>query len=153
MKYYVKVLWKKQDDELFTDLRYSRQHKWIFDGGTEVAASSSPHVVPLPYSDESAVDPEEAFIASLSSCHMLFYLSIAAANKYTIEAYQDDAEGFMENNENGDMAMTVVTLRPKVTYSGEDIPSKEQIEKMHESAHKKCYISNSVKSKIKILSE
>jgi organic hydroperoxide reductase OsmC/OhrA len=151
MKYNVKVYWKKESAESFTDNKYSRAHKWIFDGGTEVVASSSPQVVPLPLSNESAVDPEEAFVASLSSCHMLFFLSLAAAQKFCIETYEDNAEGMMSKNDNGQMAMTVVTLKPTVVFSGSNIPSHEQVSALHESAHEKCYIANSVKTEIKII--
>ena len=151
MKYTVKVFWEKKQEELFSDNKYSRAHKWIFDGGVELPASSSPHIVPIPLSDETAVDPEEAFVASLSSCHMLFFLSIAAANKYIIESYEDEAEGIMAKNEAGKMAMTVVNLKPKIIFSGTNMPTQEQIAKMHESAHEKCFIANSVKSEINII--
>lgn len=102
-------------------------------------------------SDESAVDPEESFVASLSSCHMLFFLSIAASRKYIIESYEDNAEGLMGKIENGEMAMTLVTLKPKIIFSGNSIPSFEQVNDLHELAHKKCYIANSVRSEIKII--
>jgi organic hydroperoxide reductase OsmC/OhrA len=151
MKYLATVYWKKHPSELFTDGKYHRKHDWRFDGGTEVPASSSPHVVAIPMSDESAVDPEEAFIASISSCHMLFFLSIAASHKFIVETYEDTAEGVMSKIENGEMAMTLVTLNPKVSFSGTNIPSFEQIEHLHKSAHKKCYIANSVKSGINII--
>jgi organic hydroperoxide reductase OsmC/OhrA len=151
MKYNVRVTWEKNSAEKFTDLKYHRLHKWIFDGGDELKASSSPHSVPLPYSDESAADPEEAFIASVSSCHMLFFLSIAAAQKFTIESYLDDAEGFMERIDNGEMALTRIILKPKIVFSGPDIPDSSQIDKIHQSAHKKCYIANSIKSEIVII--
>ncbi|MEO6538139.1 MAG: OsmC family protein [Ferruginibacter sp.] len=151
MKYTVSVTWKKQTGEIFTDNKYSRKHNWAFDGGVQVAASSSPQVVPLPLSEAAAVDPEEAFVASLSSCHMLFLLSIAATQKYTIDEYEDNAEGLMEKNEAGVMAMTFVTLRPKIIFSGSILPSAEQIAQLHEVAHEKCYIANSVKTNIKII--
>jgi organic hydroperoxide reductase OsmC/OhrA len=150
MNYGVKLLWKKSPDEKFTDGKYSRKHQWIFDGGTEVPASSSPHVVAVPFSDESAVDPEEAFIAALSSCHMLFFLSFAAKRNYIIETYEDNAEGTLSKTENGEMAMTVVNLRPKVTFAGSNMPSEEVIAELHEMSHKKCYIANSVKTEVKV---
>lgn len=150
MNYGVKLLWKKASDETFTDGKYSRRHQWIFDGGTKVTASSSPHVVPLPMSDESAVDPEEAFIAALSSCHMLFFLSFAAKHNYVIEAYEDNAEGTMSKIENGEMAMTAVNLRPKVKFTGNHIPSEEVIAELHELSHKKCFIANSVKTEVNV---
>lgn len=151
MRYNVTVFWEKKSGEIFTDNKYSRVHKWVFDGGAELHASSSPQVVPLPMSDEKGVDPEESFVASLSSCHMLFFLSIAASRKMIIESYVDNAEGVMSKNENGEMAMTSVTLKPTVIFSGNNIPSSEQIHDIHEAAHKQCYISNSVKSEVKII--
>ncbi|MBA3647889.1 MAG: OsmC family protein [Chitinophagales bacterium] len=151
MTYTIKVLWEKKSHELFTDNKYSRAHYWFFDGGVEISASASPQVVPLPMADESAVDPEEAFVASLSSCHMLFFLSIAAANKFTVEKYEDFAEGIMSKNEDGKLAMTVINLKPEVTFSGEPIPTAEQISKFHKLAHDKCYIANSVRSVINII--
>jgi organic hydroperoxide reductase OsmC/OhrA len=151
MKYNVSVFWEKRPDEHFTDNKYSRVHKWTFDGGAELLISASPQVVPLPMSDASAADPEEAFVAALSSCHMLFFLSIAATNNYIIETYEDNAEGVMSKNENGKMAMTVITLKPKITFSGTSIPSYEQITNLHKQAHKECYLANSVKSEVNII--
>jgi len=151
MSYNVKIFWKKASSEAFGDNKYSRAHTWIFDGGIELAASSSPHVVPLPMSKESAVDPEEAFIASLSSCHMLWFLSIAAGKKFVVESYEDHAEGILAKNEEGKLAMTEVTLRPKVSFSGETIPSRAQVDELHHLAHEKCFIANSVKTKISIV--
>ena len=131
--------------------KYSRVHTWTFDGGIELVASSSPHVVPLPMSKESAVDPEEAFIASLSSCHMLWFLSIAAGKKIIVESYEDHAEGVLAKNEEGNLAMTEVTLKPKVNFSGKTIPSPAQIDELHHLAHEKCFIANSVKTKISVV--
>ena len=110
---------------------------------------SSPHVVPLPYSDASAVDPEEAFVASLSSCHMLWFLSIAAKRKFCVDAYTDNAKGVMDKNADGKMAMTIVTLRPKVTFSGEKLPTQAQVEELHHQAHEECFIANSVKTEVR----
>ena len=151
MKYTATVLWRKKPDESFTDNKYSRKHTWLFDGGLELTASSSPHVVPVPMSDEHALDPEESFVASLSACHMLFFLSLAAADNYIVESYEDNAEGIMDKNDKGKMAMTVVSLKPKISFSGVNIPSDEQINTLHELAHEKCYIANSVKTTINII--
>src|SRR4030095_11903179 len=118
MSHTVRVVWKKKSDEPFVDNKYSRAHTWIFDGGVELAASDSPHVVPLPMSNEAAVDPEEAFVASLSSCHMLWFLSLAVEKNFVVESYQDIAEGVLAKNEEGKLAMTTVTLRPKITFGG-----------------------------------
>jgi len=147
-EYYACVQWHKGEGESFIDNQYSRAHQWHFDGGLSVPASSSPHIVPLPYSVEANVDPEEAFVASLSSCHMLFFLSIAAKKRYLINEYKDDAIGLMEEDEVGKMAMTKVTLRPYVAFLGERQPSLEQLEKMHHQAHDLCFIANSVKTQI-----
>ncbi|PKO12726.1 MAG: peroxiredoxin [Chloroflexi bacterium HGW-Chloroflexi-10] len=151
MPYNVKITWKKKPDEAFIDNKYSRAHTWFFDGGIELAASSSPHVVPLPMSDETAVDPEEAFIAAISSCHMLWFLSIAAGKKYLVESYEDDAEGELRKNEEGKLAMTKVTLKPQVNFGGDNTPSREQIDEIHHLAHEKCFIASSVKTQISVL--
>ena len=147
-EYFAKISWKKAESESFIDNQYSRGHHWDFDGGVSVPASSSPHVVPLPYSVEANVDPEEAFVASLSSCHMLFFLSIAAKRKFVIESYEDNAVGVMEENEEGKVAMTKVTLRPKVIFSGERQPTESQLEKMHHQSHELCFIANSVRTEV-----
>jgi organic hydroperoxide reductase OsmC/OhrA len=152
MAYTVTVFWKRKSDEPFLDNKYSRSHTWTFDGGIQVAGSSSPHVVPLPMSNESAVDPEEAFVASLSSCHMLWFLSLAVENSYVVESYEDSAEGILGKNEEGKLAMTRVTLNPKITFGGEPRPSREQIDELHHLAHEKCFIANSVKTTITITS-
>ena len=107
------VEWQR-NGAVFTDSKYSRGHRWLFDGGIEVPASSSPHSVRLPFSVEDAVDPEEAFVAALSSCHMLTFLYLAAKKKFVVESYRDDAVGFMEKNEQGRLAITRVTLRPEI---------------------------------------
>ncbi|MCM2679021.1 OsmC family protein [Echinimonas agarilytica] len=142
------VTWQKKPDEVFSDHTYSRAHVWEFDGGLTVAASSSPHVVPLPYSVEANVDPEEAFVASISSCHMLFFLSIAAKRKWTVQRYYDQPVGVMAKNQSGKMAMTQLTLRPKIEFVGESQPSLEQLQTMHHQAHEQCFIANSVTTQI-----
>jgi organic hydroperoxide reductase OsmC/OhrA len=147
------IKWHRQNDENFIDNQYSRGHTWEFDGGEIIHASSSPNVVPLPYSIESNVDPEEAFIASLSSCHMLFFLSIAAKKHYVIESYTDNAKGIMQIDKNNKISMTDVTLRPKIVFSGDKQPNQEQIDKIHHNAHKQCFIANSVKTSITIESQ
>ena len=144
--YRVSVQWER-GAEAFLDSRYSRAHVWRFDGGIEVRASSSPEVVPLPLSDPSAVDPEEAFVASISSCHMLWFLSISAKRKFVVDRYADDAEGLLARNSDGKMAITRVTLRPKVAFSG-TVPSRQELDEMHHAAHTSCFIANSVRSEI-----
>ncbi len=146
--YTATVHWQRDEDELYTDNRYSRGHEWHFDGGARVSASASPHVVPLPYSIETHVDPEEAYVASLSSCHMLFFLSIAARNKCVIDEYLDEAVGIMEKDVDNKMSMTRVTLRPRIKFSGEDRPDRAKLEQMHHQAHEQCFIANSVKTEV-----
>ncbi|MEZ8714571.1 OsmC family protein [Vibrio splendidus] len=142
------IRWQKAEDEAFSDNQYSRGHTWEFDGGITVPASSSPHVVPLPFSVEANVDPEEAFIAALSSCHMLTFLGIAAKQQYVIDSYVDDAVGVLEEDESGRSSVTKVTLRPDIAFSGTKKPTAKQLEKLHHLAHKNCFIANSVKTEI-----
>ena len=146
--YLAKIRWENDGGD-FINRKYSRKHEWSFDGGTSVAASSSPHVVPVPYSDESAVDPEEAFVAAVSSCHMLFFLDYASREKINVVSYVDEAVGVMEKNSQGKIAMTKVTLNPKVEYLGDE-PGKEQIEDLHHRAHESCFIANSIKTEIEV---
>ncbi len=147
-EYFASIRWIRGKDEAYIDNQYSRDHKWHFDGGVTVPASSSPHVVPLPWSVEANVDPEEAYVASLSSCHMLFFLSIAAKNKFVVDEYSDDAVGVMGKDNNGKLAMTRVTLRPRIQFSGEQRPKLSQLEKMHHQSHEQCFIANSVKTEV-----
>jgi organic hydroperoxide reductase OsmC/OhrA len=147
-EYFAKINWTRANDENFIDNNYSRGHEWSFDGGVIVQASSSPHIVPLPYSVEANVDPEEAFIASLSSCHMLFFLSVAAKRRYVVDSYLDNAIGIMKKDEDGNVSMTKVTLRPHVQFSGEKKPTLKQLEKMHHQSHEQCFLANSVKTDI-----
>lgn len=147
-KYSATIFWERQNQK-FIDNRYKRTHKWEFDGGQIVPASSSPGVVPTPLSDPSAVDPEEAFIASLSSCHMLWFLSIAAKCGYIVDHYRDEAKGLMQKNEAGKLAITEVNLQPHVTYAGTAAPEAEEDKAMHREAHEKCFIANSVRTAIR----
>jgi organic hydroperoxide reductase OsmC/OhrA len=147
-EYKVGVHWARSDQR-FTDNRYSRGHTWIFDGGVEIPASSSPHVVPIPYSKASAVDPEEAFVASLSSCHMLWFLSIAARRGFCVDSYVDEAVGVMQEDQSHRLAMTCVTLRPRTVFSGDRLPTQAEIQAMHREAHEECYIANSVKTEVR----
>src|SRR5689334_1154201 len=117
------ILWTR-GEQGFVDNRYTRAHQWSFDGGLTIPASPSPSVVPLPYSNPAAIDPEEAFVASLSSCHMLWFLSLAAKKKFCVDSYQDEAVGEMKKNERGEFFIATVVLRPKVVFSGERMPSR-----------------------------
>jgi organic hydroperoxide reductase OsmC/OhrA len=145
-----KVQWHRSPDERFIDKRYSRSHHWSFDGGVSVPASSSPHAVPQPYSNPANVDPEEAFVAALSSCHMLTFLWVAAQDGYIVDSYVDEAEGQMSSIGNGREAVTRVTLRPSIVFSGERCPDDEVIAHLHHKAHELCFIANSVKSQIDV---
>ena len=147
--YTATIRWTRSAAEAFTDGRYSRAHQWAFDGGAVVPASSSPQVVPLPFSDAAGVDPEEAFVASLSSCHMLFFLDFARRAGLVVEGYEDVAEGVMAKRDDGRMAMTLVTLRPRITWGGE-APDADALAALHHKAHEACFIANSVTSEVRI---
>ena len=149
MSSYTAVVTWEREGAFFSDNRYSRAHRWTFDGGITVAASSSPHVVPVPMSKPEAVDPEEAFVASLSSCHMLTFLWIAARRGYVIERYRDEAVGVLSKDAGGQLAMTSVALRPRVTFAGDRIPETGTHEAMHHEAHEQCFIARSVKTDVR----
>ena len=148
-EYLAEIRWAR-DGAAFLDGRYSRAHRWIFDGEIEVPASSSPLVVRAPFSREDAVDPEEAFVASLASCHMLFFLFFAAKDGFLIDAYTDRAVGVLGKRDDGRVAMTEVKLRPDIAFVGGKRPTPEQILALHHRAHEACYIANSVTSAIAI---
>jgi organic hydroperoxide reductase OsmC/OhrA len=147
-EYRAEIVWERGANEDFLANRYSRRHEMRFDGGAVVPGSSSPHSVPLPMSDASAVDPEENFVASLSSCHMLWFLAIAAKRKFCVDRYFDAAVGVMEKNAQGKVAVTRVTLRPEVIFSGDKRPTRADIEHLHHTAHDECYIANSVNTEV-----
>ena len=149
--YNAQLIWRRQPTEIFTDRRYSRAHLWRFDGGLEVPASASPHIVPPPYSAAENLDPEEAFVAALASCHMLFFLSLAAERQLCVESYEDNAFGVLAADAEGKMAMTQVSLRPKVTFATSTAVEAAIIADLHHEAHARCFIANSVKSEIKII--
>ena len=142
------IVWQRVDNAAFTDHRYSRRHSWHFDGGAVVPGSSSPHVVPRPYSDATAVDPEEAFVASLSSCHMLWFLDIAARAGWVVDSYRDEATGTLARNAEGQQAMTRVVLRPAVQFAPGKGPTVAEIHALHHQAHASCFIANSVKTEV-----
>ncbi len=149
MNYQAKIIWERNGAN-FSDNRYSRKHVWRFDGGIDVAASSSPQVVPLPMSEDAAVDPEEAFVAALASCHMLWFLAIAGKKRFVVDEYADEAIGNLAKNTAGKMAMTEVILRPKVIFSGDKQPSNDEQLAMHHQAHDACYIANSVTTEVSV---
>jgi organic hydroperoxide reductase OsmC/OhrA len=140
------IRWSRGDDD-FAANKHSRAHEWEFDGGLKVPASASPHIVPLPYSVAGNVDPEEAFVASISSCHMLFYLHKARDAGFVVNSYEDKAVGVLGKNAAGRLAITRVTLNPVVSYQG-PVPSAGQIAALHHEAHELCFIANSTMTKI-----
>ena len=139
------IVWRSDGE--FASGRYSRRHEWRFDGGAVVAGSASPQVVPPPLSDAAAVDPEEALVASAASCHMLWFLSLAQAAGLEVESYSDKAEAEMGRIAPGRTAITRITLRPKITYSGSP-PDAATSGRLHHEAHERCFIANSLKSEI-----
>jgi organic hydroperoxide reductase OsmC/OhrA len=144
--YTAAIVWQRHASEAFTDNRYHREHVLRFDGGVEMAGSSSPSVVPLPYSSEAAVDPEEMFVASLASCHMLWFLSLAADAGLVVERYADNASGVMSKNAARKLWVSQVTLRPQVTLAAGH--STALLTKLHHRAHEECFIANSVRTEV-----
>ncbi|WP_296002609.1 OsmC family protein [Rugamonas sp.] len=147
MQFEATVEWRR-DGQDFLDQRYSRAHAWRFDGGLVAPASSSPLSVPLPMSDPAGVDPEEALVAAASSCHMLFFLSIAARRGHTVDHYRDHAVGVLGQDERGRMAMTRITLRPAIAFAGSAPPGADELAAIHHAAHAQCYIANSLKTEV-----
>ena len=149
-KYQANISWKRQSDERFLDSRYSRAHQWKFDGGVIVPASSALSSVPLPYSKAENVDPEEALVAAISSCHMLTFLYRAAKSGFVVDSYDDLAVGTMGADSRGRLSITTVTLAPTILFSGVNQPTNEVVERLHHEAHDECYIANSVRSEITV---
>jgi organic hydroperoxide reductase OsmC/OhrA len=141
------IVWQR-GDQPFTDNAYSRKHEWRFDGGVSVPASASPDVVPPPMSVADAVDPEEAFVAALASCHMLTFLAIAAKRGHVVDSYTDAAIGYMGRNAEGRTCVTQVVLEPRVSFAGDSMPTGDRIRKMHDQAHHGCFIANSVTTEV-----
>jgi organic hydroperoxide reductase OsmC/OhrA len=144
-EYLATVEWRSEGG--FREGRYSRAHNWTFDGGAVVPASSSPHVVPVPMSDSAGVDPEEALLASVSACHMLWFLHLASDAGLDVAAYRDEALGTMGKDERGRMAMTRIVLRPRIEFAGE-APEADSLERLHHEAHERCFIANSLRTEI-----
>lgn len=143
--YRAEIVWRRNGD--FASNSYSRGHQWLFDGGIAVPASASPAIVPVPQSVESAVDPEEAFVASLSSCHMLWFLDLSRQNGIVVEDYRDKAEAVMDRIGPGKFAIVTVKLKPEVTVSG-DGAVDGIFARLHREAHEKCFIANSVNCEV-----
>jgi organic hydroperoxide reductase OsmC/OhrA len=147
--YTATIRWTRDPETDFARGQYSRAHSWSFDGGITLAASASPHIVPAPWSNKDAVDPEEAFVASLASCHMLFFVDFARRAGLVIDTYVDEAEGVLEKRDDGKMWMSQVTLRPKIDWSG-DAPDDATVADLHHKAHEACFIANSVTTKVTV---
>ena len=142
----VSIIWSRQG-QAFVDGQYSRAHRWTFDGGIDVQASASPSVVKLPLSVAEAVDPEEAFVASLASCHMLWFLDLASKSGLLVDSYEDDAEGTMGRNDKGKLAMLQIALRPFARFLGHQ-PSPDVIGDIHHRAHQECFLARSVRCEV-----
>ena len=147
--YTATIRWNRSSQGDFGKGQYSRAHEWAFDGGAVVPASASPHIVPAPWSDAAGVDPEEAFVASLSSCHMLFFLDFARREGFVVDSYVDEAEGVMEKGADGKFRMTRVTLRPRVSWTG-SAPDEAVITDLNHRAHEACFIANSVTTEVSV---
>ena len=147
--YTATIRWSRKGDGDFTKGQYSRAHQWAFDGGALVPASASPHIVPAPWSNAAGVDPEEAFVASLASCHMLFFVDFARRAGFVVDGYVDEAEGELGKRADGRMAMTRVTLHPRVTW-GSTPPDEAALADLHHRAHEACFIANSVTTEVTI---
>ena len=145
--YTATIVWERSAGEPFTDGRFGRGHAWSFDGGVNIRASASPHVVPR-YSDPAGVDPEEAFVASLSSCHMLTFLYLAAKRGLIVNRYEDTAEGVMSKNETGRFWVSRVTLKPRIDWEGAR-PDANLVGELHHAAHDECFIANSVRTEVR----
>jgi len=137
------ILWTRSSEDFHYE-KFNRAHSWTFDSGVVVPASAAPAY----HGDPDRVDPEEAFVASLSSCHMLTFLAIAARKRFIVERYMDQALGVLSKNEQGKPWISRVTLRPKATFSGEKRPTSQEIDAMHHSAHENCFIALSVKTEV-----
>jgi organic hydroperoxide reductase OsmC/OhrA len=141
------IRWQRTSPE-FLKGKYSREHTWSFDGGLTVPASPSPTVVPAPWSNPAHVDPEEAFVASVSSCHMLTFLFVAARQGFQVDRYDDEAVGVMTRNDKGVFWLSLVTLHPQIAYSGDTLPTPADEERLHHLAHEQCFIANSIKTEV-----
>ena len=148
--YTATIRWSRTGESDFTKGRYSRAHEWAFDGGALVPASASPDNVPPGTADEAGVDPEEGFIAAISSCHMLFFLDYARRDGFVVDSYVDEAVGIMEKRGDGKIAVTRVMLRPRIVFSGDRQPTEDQIAHLHERSHEDCFIANSVNTEVTV---
>ena len=146
-EYKASISWKLTSPD-FLKGKYSREHTWTFDGGATVPASPSPSVVPAPYSNPAHVDPEEAFVASVSSCHMLTFLYLASKQGFQVDSYDDEAVGMMTKNEKGVPWISSITLHPQIAYGADKRPTPEDEERLHHMAHEQCFIANSINTEV-----
>ena len=146
------IRWKNNGPD-FLSRRYSREHTLHFDGGAVVPGSPSPQIVPAPWSNAGSVDPEETFVASLASCHMLWFLHVACDAGFLTESYEDEAEGVMTKNERGVLWISQITLRPRIIWGGTKQPTADEIARLHHLAHEQCFIANSIKTDVKVESQ
>jgi organic hydroperoxide reductase OsmC/OhrA len=143
------INWKRTSPD-FLKGRYSREHTWTFDGGLTVPASAAPSNVPAAYCNPANVDPEEAFVAAVSSCHMLTFLFVAYKDGFQVDSYHDEAVGVMTKNEKGVPWVSSIRLDPKIAYSGDKLPSPADVEHLHHLAHEQCFIANSIKTEVRV---
>ena len=148
-KHLATIRWFASPGEDYAKGQYSRAHSWSFDGGAIVPASASPHIVPMPWADPDAVDPEEAFVASAASCHMLFFLDFARQAGLVVTGYEDEAEGEMHKGSDGKVRITRITLRPRIVFAGEE-PGETVIDELHHKSHEACFIANSITSEVMV---
>jgi organic hydroperoxide reductase OsmC/OhrA len=141
------ISWRRGAHD-FSYESYSRDHDWSFEGGTRVAASAAPDFK----GNAALVDPEAALVAAAASCHMLTFLALAARKRLVVERYEDAAVGILDKNDEGKLAVTRITLRPKVAFGGSP-PSADALTRLHEQAHEHCFIANSVRSEIEVKPE
>ena len=147
--YTATIRWSRDGADGFAKGQYSRAHEWAFDGGLTVPAGPSPHIVPDPWGNPAGVDPEEAFVASLASCHMLFFVDFARRGGFVVDSYVDEAEGELARRDDGKTWMARVTLRPQVTW-GDGAPNDAEIAHLHHRAHDACFIANSVTTDVTV---
>lgn len=143
------IRWQR-GEAVFSGGRFSRVHCWSFDGGLSIEAAAAPSVVPAAYNSPAAIDPEEAFVASVASCHMLTFLFYAMKGGFIVDSYEDNAVGILTKGENGVPWISTVTLRPRIHFSGDQRPTHDDQSRLHHDAHEKCFIANSVKSEIQV---
>lgn len=145
-EHHSQLIWKRTSDTFAYDA-YNREHEWVVKDGVRIPASAALDFAGKP----GHCDPEEALISALSGCHMLTFLAIASKKRYVVDRYEDTPVGYLEENENGIKSVTRIELRPKAVFSGEKIPGEAELKELHESAHRHCFIANSITSKVDLI--